>query len=132
MGLQCVCVDYALPAATKLATGVQGSSLVVSMIANLFAANSKNLSCNKKHLWAGESYSPEVILPEQRFSQTLVLELTLNKKLESYGVTAVERPKIKATKKLDLSGDSGRQIILSETKLTLRTHQKTFKKLADM
>lgn len=62
----------------------------------------------------------------------MAMELTLNKKLESYGVTAVERPKIKATKKLDLSGDSGRQIILSETKLTLRTHQKTFKKLADM
>jgi hypothetical protein len=101
-------------------------------IANLFAVNNKNLSRNKKHLWAGESYCPEVILPAQRFSRTLAMELTLNKKLESYGVTAVERPKIKAKKKLDLIGDSGRQIILSETKLTLRTHQKTFKKLADM
>ncbi len=41
-------------------------------------------------------------------------------------------PKIKATKKLDLSGDAGRQIIKSETKLALRTHPETFKKLADM
>jgi len=56
----------------------------------------------------------------------------MDKKLELYGVVIVERPKIKATKKLDLSGDSGRQIVLSETKLALRTHKKTFKKLADM
>jgi len=56
----------------------------------------------------------------------------VNKKLESYGVQPVERPKIKATKKLDLTGDSGKQIVLSETKLALRTHQQTFKKLADM
>lgn len=56
----------------------------------------------------------------------------MNKKLEVYGVSAVERPKIKATKTLDLSGESGRQIIKSETKLALRTHVKTFKKLADM
>ncbi|WP_332420314.1 acetyltransferase [Vibrio metschnikovii] len=44
----------------------------------------------------------------------------------------IERPKIKASKKLDLSGDAGRQIVKSETKLALRTHQKTFTKLADM
>jgi hypothetical protein len=56
----------------------------------------------------------------------------MNKKVEAYGVAAVERPKIKATKQLDLSGEAGRQIVKSETKLALRTHVKTFKKLADM
>ena len=56
----------------------------------------------------------------------------MNKKVEAYGVPAVERPKIKATKQLDLSGEAGRQIVKSETKLALRTHVKTFKKLADM
>lgn len=56
----------------------------------------------------------------------------MNKKIEKYGVKFVSRPKIKATKKLDLSGDHGKQIIVSETKLTLRTHKKTFDKLADM
>lgn len=56
----------------------------------------------------------------------------MNKKVEKYGVAAVERPKIQATKQLDLSGDTGRQIIKSETKLVLRTHSKTFKRLADM
>nr|MBP8111658.1 acetyltransferase [Agitococcus sp.] len=30
------------------------------------------------------------------------------------------------------SGEAGRQIVKSETKLALRTHVKTFKKLADM
>jgi hypothetical protein len=57
---------------------------------------------------------------------------TMNKKVEAYGVVAVDRPKIKATKQLDLSGDTGRQIVKSETKLALRTHVKTFKRLADM
>lgn len=56
----------------------------------------------------------------------------MNQKLATYGVTVVERPKIKATKQLDLSGEAGRQIVKSETKLALRTHAKTFKKLADM
>ncbi|WP_054671146.1 acetyltransferase [Parasalinivibrio latis] len=56
----------------------------------------------------------------------------MNAKVEAYGVPSVERPKIKATKQLDLTGDSGRQIVKSETKLAMRTHQKTFKKLADM
>ena len=56
----------------------------------------------------------------------------MNHKLNSYGVSIVERPKIKATKRLDLGGDQGKQIILSETKLVLRTHKKTFQKLADM
>jgi hypothetical protein len=49
-----------------------------------------------------------------------------------YGVTQVSRPKIKATKKLDLSGVAGQQIIKTETKLALRMHKATFRKLADM
>ncbi len=56
----------------------------------------------------------------------------MNTKVEKYGVKAVTRPKVKATKKLDLSGESGQQIVKSESKLALRTHKKTFKKLADM
>lgn len=56
----------------------------------------------------------------------------MNKKIERYGVKAVARPKIKATKKLDLSGELGKQIVRSETKLVLRMHKKTFRKLADM
>lgn len=56
----------------------------------------------------------------------------MNKKIESYGVDAVNRPKIKATKKLYLSGVYGQKIVKSETKLALRTHRKTFEKLADM
>ena len=56
----------------------------------------------------------------------------MNKKVELYGVSAVVRPKIKATKSLDLSGVHGQQIVKSETKLALRTHRKTFAKLADM
>lgn len=55
----------------------------------------------------------------------------MSHKLQAYGVASVERPKIKATKQLDLSGETGRQIVKSETKLALRTHAKTFKKLAD-
>jgi hypothetical protein len=56
----------------------------------------------------------------------------MNKKVEAYGVSAVNRPKIKATKSLDLSGESGKQIVKSEAKLALRTHRKTFTKLAHM
>lgn len=56
----------------------------------------------------------------------------MNRKLEIYGVQVVTRPKIKATKQLDLSGDFGRQIVKSETERVLRTHPKTFQKLADM
>lgn len=53
-------------------------------------------------------------------------------KLTTYGVSIVERPKIKATKMLDLGGDQGKRIVFLETKLVLRTHKKTFEKLADM
>ncbi len=50
-----------------------------------------------------------------------------------YGLPeATNRPHIKATKKLNLKGREGQQIVKSETKLTLKTHDKTFKKLADM
>lgn len=56
----------------------------------------------------------------------------MNKKVENYGVKAVKRPKVKATKSLDLSGSTGQQIVKSETKLALRTHRKTFEKLARM
>ena len=56
----------------------------------------------------------------------------MNKKIEAYGVGAIDRPKIKATRSLDLSGVYGQQIVKSETKLALRTHRKTFEKLADM
>jgi len=56
----------------------------------------------------------------------------MNIKIESYGVRAVKRPFIRATKTLDLSGQSGAQIIKSETKSVLRKHKKTFERLADI
>lgn len=56
----------------------------------------------------------------------------MTKKIESYGVRAVVRPKIKASKELDLSSIYGQQIVKSETKLALRTHKKTLDKLAQM
>ncbi len=49
-----------------------------------------------------------------------------------YGVDLVKRPKIKATRSLSLEGETGKQIVKSETKLVLRTHKKTFARLADM
>ena len=64
--------------------------------------------------------------------QTVWGTQVMNHKLNTYGVSIVERPKIKAIKKLDLGGDSGKQIVYSETKRVLRTHKKTFQKLADM
>jgi hypothetical protein len=62
------------------------------------------------------------------FSEGAIMKETL----EIYGVKRVRRPHIKATKKLNLNGDIGEQLIKSETKLVLRTHEKTFRKLADM
>ncbi len=56
----------------------------------------------------------------------------MNKKVENHGLKPVPRPKIPATKRLDLSGATGQQIIKSETKLVLRIHAQTFKKLEDM
>ena len=56
----------------------------------------------------------------------------MKNKFEEYGVEPIERPKIPVTKTLNLSGEEGRQIVLSETKLVLSTHPETFRKLADM
>ncbi|WP_423185321.1 acetyltransferase [Alishewanella sp. d11] len=56
----------------------------------------------------------------------------MNPKIQQLGLKLVQRPKIKPKKQLDLTGLEGQQIVLSETKLVLRTHAKTFKKLADM
>lgn len=56
----------------------------------------------------------------------------MNEKIKKYGVIPINRPHIKPTKELNLSGASGVQIIKSETKLVLRTHANTFKRLADM
>ncbi len=56
----------------------------------------------------------------------------MNTKIKNYGLTPIKRPKIKASKRLDLSNEMGKQVVKSETKLALKTHQKTFKKLADM
>ncbi|WP_394230529.1 acetyltransferase [Shewanella colwelliana] len=52
--------------------------------------------------------------------------------LKKYGIDIVERPHVKAKKVLSLTGCSGKQIVRSETKLVLRTHKNTFRKLADM
>jgi len=56
----------------------------------------------------------------------------MNEKLRNYGVKPIKRPKIKVSKEIDLSTKEGQQIVLSETKLVLRTHKDTFRKLADM
>ena len=56
----------------------------------------------------------------------------MNAKIREYGVEIVDRPMVPAIKKLDLSGEHGKQIVKSETKLVLRTHKRTFQKLADM
>lgn len=56
----------------------------------------------------------------------------MTQKTIKYGIEITKRPKIVATKKLDLTGKQGQQIIKSETKLVLRTHKETFKRLADM
>ncbi len=60
------------------------------------------------------------------------VDADMNQKLTKYGVDLVTRPKIKVVKKLKLDGPEGRQIIQSETKLALRTHAKTLRRLADM
>jgi hypothetical protein len=51
---------------------------------------------------------------------------------QKYGVELVKRPHVKAQKKLDLTGDGGKQIVSSETKLVLLRHKNTFTKLAYM
>jgi hypothetical protein len=52
--------------------------------------------------------------------------------VKKYGVEIVPRPAIKATKKLDLNGKMGEEIIKSLTKLILIRHQKAFKRLSEM
>lgn len=59
-------------------------------------------------------------------------DIRMTHKLSKYGINPINRPKIPATKKLDLTGEQGQQIIKSETKLVLQTHKETFKRLADM
>ena len=56
----------------------------------------------------------------------------MNNKLSKYNIAPTNRPKIPATKRLALTGEQRQQIIKSETKLVLRTHKETFKRLADM
>lgn len=45
---------------------------------------------------------------------------------------AVQRPHVPATKKLDLSGSEGQQIVRTETEKVLIKYASTFKKLADL
>ena len=56
----------------------------------------------------------------------------MNPIVAKYGLKPVSRPKIKVTRELDLSDESAREIVRSKTKLVLKVHKKTFKKLADM
>jgi hypothetical protein len=56
----------------------------------------------------------------------------MNTRIEKYGVKAVKRPKVKATKILNLSGNDGRLIVRKETEATLKNHKKTFTKLSTM
>lgn len=48
-----------------------------------------------------------------------------------YGVKLVKRPHIKATAKLDLSTQKGKEIIRIETEKVLINHAKTLAKLAN-
>lgn len=52
--------------------------------------------------------------------------------MKKYGVEIVDRPKIRPTKELDLTGKDGEEIIKLLTKKILIRHEKTFKRLADM
>lgn len=52
--------------------------------------------------------------------------------MKKYGVEIVHRPKIKATKFLDLSGLEGEKIIELLTEKILVRHQKAFKRLSNM
>lgn len=56
----------------------------------------------------------------------------MNTVVEKYGLKPVSRPKIKLSRELDLSDENGKEIVRSKTKLVLRVHKNTFKKLADM
>ena len=52
--------------------------------------------------------------------------------MRKYGVEIVERPKIRPTKELDLSGKDGEKLVRLLTKKILIRHEKTFKRLSDM
>ncbi|MNG46605.1 hypothetical protein D3C72_1862780 [compost metagenome] len=52
--------------------------------------------------------------------------------MKKYGVEIVDRPKIRPTKGLDLTGKEGVEIIRLLTKKILIRHEKTFKRLSDM
>lgn len=52
--------------------------------------------------------------------------------MKKYGVEIVHRPKIKATKLLDLSSSEGEQLIKDLTIKILNRHKKTFQSLADL
>jgi hypothetical protein len=51
---------------------------------------------------------------------------------ERYGVKLIARPYIKATKKLDLTDEKGKQIVQAEAERVLRTHKATLAKLSRM
>jgi hypothetical protein len=52
--------------------------------------------------------------------------------MKKYGVEIVDRPKIRPTKMLDLTGKRGEEIVRVLTKKILIRHDKTFKRLSDM
>ena len=52
--------------------------------------------------------------------------------MRKYGVEIVERPKIRPTKELDLSGKDGEKLVRLLTKKILIRHEKTFKRLSKM
>ena len=136
----------------------KGISARVKLKLNAFSATTIIISANSIHmvrgltglgpaypLWLGASQGrateldiPQVVpLPfvvksnhaTSRGSHSMKDNTVSNK----YGLPQVQnRPQIKAEKNLCLNGEEGRQIIKSETKLTLKTHEKTFTRLADM
>ena len=53
-------------------------------------------------------------------------------RMKKYGVEIVDRPKIRPTKMLDLSGKEGEKIIKLLTEKILIRHQKAFKRLSNM
>ena len=56
----------------------------------------------------------------------------MNRIVEKYGLKPVSRPKVKLLRELDLSGQKGREIVRSKTKLVMQFHKRTFARLADM
>ena len=51
---------------------------------------------------------------------------------DRYGVNYIARPHIKATKKFELTGEIGKEVIKAETEKVLRIHKKTFERLSQM